>query len=860
MGWKSYLLPLFLGAVAGLEQPQVVPGAYIVEYEDNRVGLLSSTLNTLGVEKVLDLNYDVFKGATVVFKDKKSSDEHMSSLISNPAIKNVWHKMTVSLPNPRVGSIASPGLARSSRLEARNFQGNQTYSPHVMTQVDKLHAKGFTGKGIIIAVVDSGVDYTHPALGGCFGPDCLVAKGYDFTGDAYNGTNTPVPDDDPMDCLGHGTHVAGIIAAQQNKYGFIGAAPDVKIAAYKVSGCSERVGSDDILAAAFMRAQQEGAHIITASFGSPGGWSETFIEVIASRIVAKGVIFTISAGNSADQGLFYPSDPTGGNGVAAIASYDNTVTPVLLTQSSYLVSNETKQSFKWAKGSPDNWKNASGLPLWAPAFNTNETEDACTPISDNTTEFSNKVILVSAVDDCVDQYLDNLLNLEVPYIMISTQLNTSERNLNFPPSPGLLGIGMVSSTVGTKWYTALAAGKVVTLDFTDLATSPVTLEQPPNNRTGGLLSSYTSWGPSFEGELRPSFGAPGGNILSTWPVALGSYAVLSGTSMSCPLAAAIYALLLNVRKTFDPIELQNLLASTAKPVQSRGRSLIAPPAQQGAGLVQAYDAAYATTVLSRPGLAFNDTIRLTSKTFTISNTGDKNVTYELDVVNAATAYTFSGSIRPAIPPELDSSFAKVDLSNYNVTIPAGGKTTIVVKATPPSVDISRLPVYGGYIRVNGTNGERLSIPYQGIAGDLNAVTIMNGTYLSNSKSDPDYRPFNNTNSTFMFPQVDIADIQLITDDLPVAAVDLVFGTPLLNIQIVSTSKQLVNLGNAAGSPFNYTSRGLFTYGWNGQLDDNSFVPPGSYKFRVSALHIFGEPDQPQEYDVAETSSFRIAYK
>jgi subtilisin family serine protease len=71
------------------------------------------------------------------------------------------------------------------------------------------------------------VDYTHPALGGCFGPECRVAYGYDFVGDAYTGDNVPIPDDDPRDnCNGHGTHVAGIIGAKDLQ--FTGVAPEGK--------------------------------------------------------------------------------------------------------------------------------------------------------------------------------------------------------------------------------------------------------------------------------------------------------------------------------------------------------------------------------------------------------------------------------------------------------------------------------------------------------------------------------------------------------------------------------------------------------------------------------------------------------
>jgi subtilisin family serine protease len=94
-----------------------------------------------------------------------------------------------------------------------------------------------------------GIDYTHPALGGCFGPSCRVAYGHDFVGDSYDGTNQLAEDSDPHDsCNGHGTHVAGalfiqflycllqnilnltsqlgIIGANDSEKGFFGVAPD----------------------------------------------------------------------------------------------------------------------------------------------------------------------------------------------------------------------------------------------------------------------------------------------------------------------------------------------------------------------------------------------------------------------------------------------------------------------------------------------------------------------------------------------------------------------------------------------------------------------------------------------------------
>lgn len=121
-------------------------------------------------------------------------------------------------------------------IQARQGQAPDSYAPHVMGGVDKLHAQGFTGKGIFVAIVDTGVDYNHPALGGGFGPGFKIAHGYDFVGDHYNGFNTPAPDNDPYSsCQPHGTHVSGIVGANQNPWNFTGVVPDATLGVYRVA-------------------------------------------------------------------------------------------------------------------------------------------------------------------------------------------------------------------------------------------------------------------------------------------------------------------------------------------------------------------------------------------------------------------------------------------------------------------------------------------------------------------------------------------------------------------------------------------------------------------------------------------------
>lgn len=99
---------------------------------------------------------------------------------------------------------------------------------------------------------DIGIDYTHPDLGGCahIGDGCRVIGGHDFVGDAFDGVSDPVPDDDPMDLNGHGTHVAGIIGARAaSPNGVTGVAPGVSFVALKVFGPEGSTWDDIILEA-----------------------------------------------------------------------------------------------------------------------------------------------------------------------------------------------------------------------------------------------------------------------------------------------------------------------------------------------------------------------------------------------------------------------------------------------------------------------------------------------------------------------------------------------------------------------------------------------------------------------------------
>jgi len=630
-----------------------------------------------------------------------------------------------------------------------------------------------------------------------------------------------------------------------------------------VFGCEGSAG-DDIIISAFLRAHADGANIITVSIGQAAGWSEWGSAVVLSRIVAQGVIATVSTGNDGDTGTFSTSDLAGGINVTAIASFANTIEPWLQSQSRFSIDQGKEQDFVYAIGTPRKWGGVK-LPLWAPSFNATAVDMGCEPFPDDTPDLSGKIVLMRRGTCTSTAKARNAVAKGARYLMYYNNV-PGAIYLYISEVKNISSIGMVEAAVGEKWVNDLAAGKTITLDMSDPDAGPIKFVETPNTWTGGSVSDFSSWGLTYEADLKPQFGTPGENIISTFPAPLGSYAVLSGTSMSTPLAAGIYALLAEARGTFDPLVLQNILAATAKPALINvnrvfGTSL-APVAQQGAGLLQAYDAAYAVTVLSESSLNFNDTVHLVDKSFTISNTGSEAVTYELDVIGAATAYTFSNSTIPDPFPGLktDDAHATVHLSTYKTTVPAGGKHSITVKVTPPLVDASRLPLYSGYIRLNATNGERLSLPYQGIAGDMSSHVVLNSTVtLMRSLPNGDTVPITPDNSTFLMARP-INSTSNDNDDLPSYSYALDFGSPLVHVEILSVGNGTTrNLGDVRYSPLPYYARTNFTSLWFGSLASNYSLPAGTYKIRVRAMHLLSTPED-NKFDIVDTVPFTIQWR
>jgi subtilisin family serine protease len=159
-------------------------------------------------------------------------------------------------------------------------------------------------RNIVVAVIDSGVDYTHEDLAGNMWVNAgeIPDNGIDddnngFVDDVYGADvvgSTYDHDGDPQDDNGHGTHVAGIIAAQGNNgLGIIGVAPNTQIMAIKAAQYSGALTSTDI-SEGILYAYQQGADIINMSFGGSG---RTVLTEEALAVAFSNAVLIAAAGN-----------------------------------------------------------------------------------------------------------------------------------------------------------------------------------------------------------------------------------------------------------------------------------------------------------------------------------------------------------------------------------------------------------------------------------------------------------------------------------------------------------------------------------------------------------------------------------
>jgi subtilisin family serine protease len=722
-----------------------------------------------------------------------------------PGVAAVWPIVTMTVPTD---DVATDG-----------FEGALTTAT-AMTGADVARTQlGFTGKGVTVGVIDSGIDYHHPAFGACvhIGPGCRVALGTDFVGDQYGPPGSiPVPDDDPIDtCNGHGTHVAGIIGANGE---VIGVAPEVTLAAYKVFGCSSNTTAD-VLLAAMERALADGVDVVNMSISAPMPWASYPTSVAASRLVQAGVVVVAAAGNTGQFETSYAvSTPANGDKVIAVASYDTNTEvgtgPVIDVNGRAIV--------------VEPFLNSGPIP----------------------SDGSHRVVALTDGQSCGTEPIPaGMLNgsyaLVSNYLFIPVPFDPAlfcgpTQKAAIVVAAGGEGLVVAGSSGGfsvpqsipvvavPRWddYAFIRAQSTPTLTWTGA-------NGPASSVNAGLISNFSSPGPTLDLVPKPDLGAPGGDIRSTLPLTLDAsgYGVKSGTSMASPYVAGAAALLLQARPNLPPAAVRDLLTSTADPApwaRNPFLGVLDAVYRQGAGMVDV-DGAILTTGRVEP-----DRIAL-------GDIDDSSHTRVLTVRNdGARAATYNISHQPAIASTGVLAVAQVTLPANVLTVAAHGSANLTVTITQPP-DLAPLGLYGGYLVLTPADGgPPLRVAYSGVAGDYQSQILLN--------PPPQLFPPNPAPPPGGLPVYTLQNI----------------GVPL-NVRLTQPTTHIIIDAYTPTGRFMGTitdqqwSRGVY-WEWNGLVTKSKRttpVPDGTYQIVVSVLKPLGNESNPAHWEKWTSPPFII---
>lgn len=212
-------------------------------------------------------------------------------------VKEVLGESQELSTSPESTAIPTPKAIKGKGGAVRYLPADQTPWGIEITYDDSTIASTSGGAGINVAILDTGIATSHPDL------KQRLVQCKDFTN-----FRSPVIDGKCEDKNGHGTHVAGIIAADAgaDNLGIYGVAPEAQIFAYKVCGISGSCYADDI-AVALRTAADQGANIVNMSFGSNS--SSGLIKSAVEYVASKGVLMVAAAGNDGPfpESIDYPA-------------------------------------------------------------------------------------------------------------------------------------------------------------------------------------------------------------------------------------------------------------------------------------------------------------------------------------------------------------------------------------------------------------------------------------------------------------------------------------------------------------------------------------------------------------------------
>ena len=662
--------------------------------------------------------------------------------------------------------------------------------PTTMTELGGLeNTSGYQGEGMVIAIVDSGLEISHPlfrqapkstpALAEKDIETVLARKNLKAeekksgitASQVYKTAKVPFAfdyaDNDldvaPNGAGDHGTHVAGIAAANAGVVAdVVGVAPQAQILAMKVFSSSGSNGATwaDILAAAD-DAVALGADVINMSLGSTCGFStpegEEGVAEVLKNIASSGVMLSISAGNEYSaalgtrigKGHALTQNPDYGT-VASPSSYSEPLSIASVEKadsidSCYFTVGDRKIAFNdtaedsTASGVDGNSKKfrslAGSAKNYAVVPNNGEAADY------TGLEVNGKIALVSRGGITYQEKKEAAKKAGAIGMLV------------YNNEPGMLYMQLDEYDLPTA-FISQADGKYLA----GLAESARTLtisatKGEVENPTSGEMSDFSSWGVTPELTLKPDLTAPGGNIKSA--TTGGGYTTKSGTSMSAPFVSGAMALVKQYveQKNYASTEtkkanlVSNLLMSTADLVMA----VTAPysPRKQGAGSVNIAAAtstkAYLTAVGGgRPKVELGDDANKTGEytiKFEVRNLSDKPLTYAVGGYVQTDAKEVTKKLGDKDVEQVTELPYKLStqIAAQEITVPASGTVTVTVPVSLNQPDRDYMDSFAngtyieGFVTLTPSSGIQptLSIPYMGFYGDWTQAPIIDATDYGN---------------------------------------------------------------------------------------------------------------------------------
>jgi minor extracellular serine protease Vpr len=631
-------------------------------------------------------------------------------------------------------------------------------------------ATGKTGKGVKIAIIDTGIDYTHanfdgpgtidafnaanatdtlPANPAHFGPMAPRVKGgTDLVGDAYDASQPagspatiPHPDPNPLDCNGHGSHVAGSaggsgVLTNGNTYtGSYGAdtfstpfrigpgvAPEAELYGVRVFGC---LGSTDVVVEALDWAVQNGMHIVNMSLGLTFGDPATNPSAIAADNAAKaGVVVVTSAGNSG------PSQFIGGT--------PGTATRTIATAANDSIPAQPGATLTLSTGGPTMQSiNANGAPLLSGAFpikvlrNPNGTvkrgcnhplappapalrDAADEVVANDYVDVAGKIVVVQR-GTCarIARAIYGQAEGAAAVIMINNAavLPPFEGPIAVNPDTGApVPGGVTIPFLGVRGVlgTASDGDRLAAADGGTLSMVPLNLV----NAGFKGFATFSSGGPRLDNStLKPDITAPGVSILSTGVGSGSGGAFISGTSMASPHVAGIAALVRQAHMDWTVDEVKAAVVSTADPGGVTGTGVANyRTSRGGTGFANAFAAA--NTLVTAAGDAHTSSLSFGFEEVDKKTTFDQKKQIKL---RNHGSQRISFDVTAVVP---QGSAHSVQLEKTRVNVPGRGAANVDMRLIVPTATMGDNTAYrevAGLVKftpVSGANGGiALHVPY-----------------------------------------------------------------------------------------------------------------------------------------------------